>query len=270
MKRSILFGGLAAACLGAGALPAHAVPVFTYTSQDRSATAHATTTLAGANGDISDTKTLTAPDFGPFVADLTVQPMPPPNTFPHIFVDGQGTGIATQNSTLGPDAIDIHTSAFGNGTDIPEVSGGQSQSIAKVDFTVNSPASFTLTGNVTINNSSPSGFNEVIAEILGPGGTAVLPRIDLQRGNFPGSGGMDPVSQDISQTGILQPGPYTLDVESIAHTSEAVKSSADLTLTATSGPAAVPLPSASASGLAVLGGLGLLGLVRRRISRASA
>lgn len=262
MKRSMIYGGLAAACLAGAALPAQAVPVFTYTKQDRSASAFAETVVEtpGASN-LTDSKSETAPDFGPFNVSLTALPAVPPL----LSTDGTGTAAATQNSMLGPNSIDISTSAFSN--EIEAFDGhsfGNASSIAKVNFTVNAATTYTLTGSLKIEEDVPDGLNEVIAEITGPGGTAVLPRIDVNRGNQSGNGGTAEFSQDINQSGMLQPGQYTLDVESVSFGIEGVTSAADLHLSAAAGPTPVPLPPAAYASLPLLGGLALFPLIRRR------
>lgn len=256
MKHAPMYCGLAAAFLTAIALPARAAPVFTYTSQNRSVFAHADI-FPGVPGsfEVNVTKSQTAPDFAPFNAQVTADATGP------IFLGflNEPFGQASQSSVLGSDSMQIVTDAIADDRVSDEV-GGQAKSIAKIDFTINVATSYTLSGVVEV-SAAPFGQYESIAEIKGPSGITLLPRIDLVEPVVVGEFGPE-VRQFINQSGTLLPGQYSLDVQSLADGAENAEAHADLTLT--TGATAIPLPSAAYAALPLLGGFGLLGTIRRR------
>lgn len=262
MHRVRFTHGLAALGLCCMAAPAaFAVPAFTYLSQTRtvSVKAHAAPLGEGPTDPAVDTsQSQSAPDFGPFHASINTTA----NGTATDPTDGEGFASAQQDSVLGTNTLQVSTTTLANGSAIDGMSFGNASSIAKVSFTVDSPTSYTLTGHLDLIGNAIATRYEVIAEIKGPNGSELLPRIDAFEPPAPGELG-SPFDKAINQSGTLAPGQYFLDVEAIGIGPEGVRSESALTLTASSTPA-IPLPSAAYMSLPLLGGLGLFGAIQRR------
>ena len=152
-------------------------------------------------------ETKSAPDYGPFTAgvDGIIFPIEgPPNAFQSSSIESERLQ-ATGNTLAAPDSLP------GQGDEIG------SQSVYSVDFVLDEPRAFTLTGQLDI-ETHLSGCEEALGRVAltGPGGVVAQFGVQLP-GSCGGGGGI--CSLPLSATGELAPGSYTLEArsESTAH-----------------------------------------------------
>jgi hypothetical protein len=149
----------------------------------------------------SDSETASAPDYAPFSAAIDgITSLPFPIPIPP---------IAVQTSSIEPDRL----LASGNTIANPNSSVGvlvdiSSESVYSVDFTLDAPHSFTLTGLLEFAAEDCAGTNGRIA-LSGPMG--VIAEVSNSPSPFPPGCGNCQGSLPLSATGSLEPGSYTLE-----------------------------------------------------------
>ena len=152
-------------------------------------------------GPIPTEETVSAPDYGPFSAQ--VDGLPP--LFP-------GPNSAAQVSTITPDSLHARGSTMAIGYDAPIESSAhvQAESFYSVSFDVSASTPFVLSGRVDLSLVGCDAGYHGRVRLTGPGG--VLAYVEEHIYPFGEDLHLDPLALPVSASGVLAPGSYTLEV----------------------------------------------------------
>jgi hypothetical protein len=146
---------------------------------------------------------LSAPDYAPFSASVDGI-VGPPSPFPYF-------DLAVQQSSIEPDRLLVSGRSKANPDSEPGV-GHEiiSESVYAVDFTLDTPQSFTLTGQLDL-FAEIGGYETSTSSIslTGPGG--VIAEVHGRLPQFPVCPNGCVASLPLSTAGVLEPGSYRLE-----------------------------------------------------------